>query len=118
MYWRLLGGIGSRCRQARKFAGVVIEPPLLEALPYAAVRHHSLRGPIVAAWRMEGGAMRLDLSLPPNTEALLRAPTADPALVRESDGPAATSAGVSLLGVRSGRAEFSVGSGDYRFVVG
>ena len=64
----------------------------------------------------------MDVTIPPNTTALVSVPGTDPAKVGELGSGRALLAknapGVSLVGVEQGAVVFRVGSGDYRFVVG
>jgi len=68
-------------------------------------------GRIRSAWRIEGGTLRWEVEVPPNTTATLHVPTSDPASVTEGGRPVADSDGL----VAVGPAVFEAGSGRYVF---
>ncbi len=101
------------------FAHVIIKPPLIDgSLSHASARHDSIRGAFVVAWRRVGMGMSIELTVPPNAEALLHAPHADAAQVREGAGPASAAVGVSFTGVVDGRSVFLLQAGTYAFSCG
>ncbi|MBI4879025.1 MAG: glycoside hydrolase family 78 protein [Planctomycetes bacterium] len=52
-------------------------------LTWARGAHHSIRGRIACAWRIEDERMIIDAEVPPNTSATLVLPTAGPEAIRE-----------------------------------
>jgi alpha-L-rhamnosidase len=115
--FRALGGIEPDGEHPG-FARVIVKPPLIDGLSHASARHDSIRGAFVVAWRRAGAGMTIALTVPPNAEAQLHAPHADPAQVREGAGPAREAVGVSFTAVVDGRAVFRVESGTYAFSCG
>ena len=115
--FRALGGI-EPVTEHPGFARVIVKPPLIDGLTHATARHDSIRGAYVVAWRRSGASMTIELTVPPNGEALVHAPQADPAQVREGSGPAREASGVAFSGVVDGRAVFRVAAGTYAFSCG
>lgn len=99
------------------FAAFTVRPTVVGDLTWAKAHYDSIRGRIETGWRLDGGALCVDLVVPPNTEATVELPGTDPGAVREGAGPAGKAPGVTPLGVRGGRCAFRVGSGRYAFVV-
>jgi hypothetical protein len=99
------------------FAAFTVRPTVVGDLTWAKARYDSIRGRIETGWQLDGGALRVDVVVPPNTAAVIELPGNDPATVREGAGPAANAEGVVPLGVRGDRSTFRVGSGRYAFTV-
>jgi len=85
------------------------------AITWAKAAYESINGRIATAWKLDGGKLVLDVSVPPNTTATVCVPTKDAAGVKESGKPAAQASGVKTLRTESGAAVFAVGSGVYHF---
>jgi alpha-L-rhamnosidase len=77
------------------------------SLTWAEGRYRSRHGEVAVRWERGEDGLALDVTVPPNTTALVRFPTDDP--VRVTGDAAAT--------VIDGTAACRVGSGTYRFVV-
>ncbi len=75
--------------------------------------HLSPHGEIVSEWTVRGDALVYRASVPANTSATLRIPTADPDGVREDGTPLAEAPGVTYLGFEDGTAAFRIPSGRY-----
>ena len=72
-------------------------------------------GRIATDWTREGDSLTLNVTIPPNTTALVRVPAADAKTVTESGRPAAQATGVKFLRSENGAAVYEVGSGTYAF---
>jgi hypothetical protein len=97
------------------FQRVLVRPQPVPGIDWARASHESPRGPVTVSWRREAGVFTLDLTLPPNTSALVAMPTPSADAVTEGGRPAARSDGVRFLRAEPGRAVFEVGSGGYAF---
>ena len=97
------------------FGHVQVAPLIGGGLTHAAATYDSVRGPVASAWRLDGGQLTLDVTVPANATATVRVPTSAPDQVRESDRPAAEAAGVRPVGTAADAATFAVGSGTYHF---
>ena len=57
------------------YAHFFVEPHPGAGLDWVSLRHQSIRGPISVRWeRVDGGSLRLDVTVPPNTSATVRLP--------------------------------------------
>jgi len=122
-WWLLqaLGGIQPD-ETAPGFRNVLIRPGIGPGLEYARAEYRSIRGPIVSAWRVNGGRLELEVQIPANTTATVRIPTSRPESVTASgDGPRARSYAKPTLRVlrtgdgRTVGALCDIASGRYRF---
>lgn len=85
-------------------------------LPRVGARYESIMGPIRVDWSVNGAAIKLSLTVPPNTTATCHLPTDDPARVKESGRPIHDAEGVGLVETRPGKAILALAPGSYRFV--
>jgi alpha-L-rhamnosidase len=94
----------------------VIAPQPGGRLTWAKVGYRSIRGQIESDWRLEGGRLLMDVTIPANTTATVLVPAAKAADVTESGRPLADAQSVQFLRMDGGRAMLAVGSGTYHFV--
>lgn len=59
---------------ATAFREVVIAPHFIDALTWAKASVNGPNGTIATSWRREGGKVTLDVTVPPNTTAIIRLP--------------------------------------------
>ena len=97
------------------FKSIVIRPFPGGGLEYASAEYESIRGMIKSAWRLEGGSLALDVTVPANTHATVYFPCPENVPVTESGIEAGNSEGVTALGRQGDRAVFRVESGEYHF---
>ncbi|MFN0243385.1 MAG: family 78 glycoside hydrolase catalytic domain [Planctomycetota bacterium] len=107
--------IGGIRQDAPGFAKIVLRPEPGGELQWAKVGYDSIRGRIESAWKLDGDALVLEVSVPPNTGATLFVPTTEASSVTESGAPAASARGVKFLRAESDAAVFELQSGRYRF---
>ncbi len=106
------------------YARIAIKPLIASehGIDRASASYDSVRGTIKSSWQQSAAGIRMDVTIPVNTTALVSVPGTDPNKVGELGSGRALVAknapGVSLVGVQEGAVVFRVGSGDYRFVVG
>ncbi|MCX5684349.1 MAG: glycoside hydrolase family 78 protein [Planctomycetota bacterium] len=98
------------------FRRIIIRPRLGGRLTHAKAVYHAITGEIASAWRLEGGAVTLDVTLPANTTATVYVPAKSAADVSESGQPAAEAEGVKFLRMEGDAAVYAVGAGRYTFV--
>jgi alpha-L-rhamnosidase len=84
-------------------------------LTFARTSYQSIHGPIVSNWRIENGALHMDVTVPAGTTATVYVPTSAPGSVTEGARPAPRSPGVKSAPGENGKAVFEVGSGKYEF---
>ncbi len=97
------------------FDEIRIRPRPGGGLTWAKTRYDSVHGPIATHWRREGGGLRLDVTIPPNTRAVVHVPALAAEGVTEGGEPVERAEGLKPLGFRDGAAVFEVGSGRYSF---
>ena len=97
------------------FRRVTIRPRPGPGLTAASARYDSINGTVESAWRIDGGEITLDVTVPPNVTATVYVPTSDATDVTEGGEPANDAEGVTPL-KGEGQAAFRVGSGTYHFV--
>ena len=97
------------------FARVRVRPQPVPGITWARAAHASPRGRVSVAWRQEGGALSLDVEIPPNATGEVWVPAASVDGVREGGRPIGRAPGVRFLRQEGGRAVLEVGSGAYAF---
>jgi alpha-L-rhamnosidase len=107
-----IGGIKS---DGPAFKHVVIAPQPGGKLTWAKVGYDSIRGPVRSQWKLDGSTLQLDVSIPANTTASIRLPTADAASIQESGQPLSKQGIASRVRVEKGAAVISIGSGTFEF---
>jgi len=113
--FKAIGGVAPN-RRAVGCDRFTIAPFTGGTLEWARVQYESVRGAITSDWRLEGGVLRLNITVPVNALATVRIPTSDSSSLLESgkaivDVPEVTRAESSS----SDWVEVVVGSGDYSF---
>jgi alpha-L-rhamnosidase len=109
-----IGGIRAD-EKAPGFRHFFLKPAPGGGLTFAHTSYRSIRGRIVSNWRIEGGVLHADVTVPPGSSATLYLPSAAATAVTESGGPAARAAGVKYSGAERGKAIFELASGSYQF---
>src|ERR1035437_5131179 len=92
---------------------ILIQPVPGTGLTWANTSYNSARGLITTAWTNTGNTFNLDTMIPPNTTARIYVPNTNASAVTESGMPAASSPGVTYVGISNGCAIYAVGSGHY-----
>ncbi|MGE5611286.1 MAG: alpha-L-rhamnosidase C-terminal domain-containing protein, partial [Bacillota bacterium] len=96
---------------------VVIRPLPGGGLTYAKGQYKSMYGTIASSWKVSGGKLVMDVTVPVNTTATVYVPNAKGAAVSESGKAVEKAAGVTAKGIQGGASVFEVGAGTYRFEV-
>jgi len=112
--WRCVVGI-SPDESNPGYKHFTIAPEPGGGLTWARGEYKSIRGAIISDWRLENGAFRLDVTVPVNTTATVSLPTKDAGSVTIDGEAASASRAVHFLGIKDGKAAFTVNSGRYRF---
>ena len=110
------------------FAKVVIAPLIPKNLDSAGATMQTVRGRISSKWKKDEIGLTLEVSIPPNSEGIVRVPTTSPAdtVISESGKPL-WKGGAYIEGIDGIKAaksiedkrivQISIGSGDYKFSV-
>jgi len=91
------------------------QPDPATGLTWAKGSYLSVRGKISSSWKIESGKFTLEVTIPANTTATLRLPTADPQSVTENNLPLKKANGIKIIGHESHLLILEVGSGTYKF---
>jgi len=97
------------------FDRILIRPQPVGDLTWAKGGVVTIRGEVRSEWRIEKGRFILDVSIPPNTTALVYIPGTDAAVVTEGGRPATEAENVTFLRPDRGAVVFEIGSGRYSF---
>ncbi len=90
--------------------------PVRNGLAYASVKIPTVRGDVMAAFKMARSTFHLDITVPANTQAYVYIPGHTKATITENGKPAQDSVGVTYVGKEDGYVKYRVGSGGYHFV--
>ncbi len=99
------------------FKKIIIKPEPGPGLTWARGSYNSLRGPIRTSWKIEGGKLQLDATIPTNSTAEIHVPSPNAAAVTSNGRPAAQMRGLKLLREEKGFTVFSAEPGSYSFTV-
>ncbi len=114
--WFMEGVAGIRPDPSRPgYAAFIVKPGVTEQLEWAQGWYASIRGRIEVKWRRIGAGLRMEVLVPPNTEATICIPAAVGTAITESGVAAGKSPGVRRLGRQGAFETFRVGSGRYSF---
>ena len=114
MYRSILGINPDEARPGYKH--FTIQPRPGGGLTWARGGYDSIHGPIRSEWKIKGGSLTLEVTVPVNTSATVHVPAVAAANVTEGGKPAADADRVEFLRMENGAAIYNVGSGTYRFV--
>jgi alpha-L-rhamnosidase len=109
-----LGGIQS---SSPGYKTILIAPQFDSRLTSADTTYKSIRGPIATHWKRVWNGIQLQVSIPPNTTAIVRVPASDRRDVSEGRQPASRAPGVTFQQMDGGNAVFKIESGTYEFLV-
>jgi alpha-L-rhamnosidase len=100
---------------AAGFSRLVLRPYPGGSLTFARGSFYSVRGEIATSWALEGGRITFSARIPPNVQARVCIPSAEPSDVVDGDGRGPTR--VEDYPGQTGQREavFEIGSGDYSF---
>jgi alpha-L-rhamnosidase len=111
--YRTIGGITA---ESPAYKVIRIAPVPGGGLTSAASRLRSPYGEICSAWRLDADAFILDVTIPPNTQAIIDLPYAGQVLVEEA--PVTTVGGIEAVPSDGKGVSFQVQSGCYSIRVG
>jgi len=97
------------------FKKIIIRPAIVGDLQWVKGSYDSIHGRIVSNWARNGMGLTMEITIPPNTTALVHVPAKNGTEVRESRQPAGQAMGVKFLRMEENSAVYAVGSGIYRF---
>lgn len=113
--WRCIVGINPD-ESSPGYKHFTIEPEPGEGITWACGEYNSIRGTIISDWRLENGKFRLNITVPANTTATVYLPAENVKTVTIDGKAVVKSRLVRFLGIKNGKAAFTVSSGRYQFV--
>jgi len=111
----LFGGIGGIRPGSPGYKTILIHPVIAKGLTWAGTTYESIQGRIATFWKVSGGRVLLDVTVPANTTATVWIPGTEAAHVHESGKPLGDAAGVKFLRCEDGEVAVAVQSGTYHF---
>lgn len=116
-FFKWLGGIRP-ADDAYGFDRIIIQPQIVDGLKWVRSSYRSIRGKIVSDWEKDAGEnLRLRITIPANTSAIVHVPASSAKKVKESGVPAEQAEEIRFLEMKNGTAVYQVGSGHYSFEV-
>ena len=97
------------------FKKSLIQPQVPGSMRWARAEFLSVSGRITSGWERSGDQITFDITIPPNTSALVSIPSDNPAAVTEGGQLASSAPGVEHRRTEAGLAVFELGSGRYVF---
>lgn len=113
-FYENVGGIKTD-PQHPGFKVIEMKPSFVSELDYAKATYHSMHGLIESHWKKKGDNLTWNITVPPNTKALVYVPATSAQDVTESGSNASSAEGVKFIRMEKDRALFEVGSGKYQF---
>jgi alpha-L-rhamnosidase len=95
---------------------IILRPAMVSGVGSAGASYDSVLGRIFIAWKQADGRSEMDVTIPPNSSALVYVPGTDAGKITESGAPASSARGVKFVRAEDGAQVFEVQSGTYRFV--
>ena len=115
VYQWMVENIGGIRATEPGYRRILITPTLDDKLTYAATSVETIRGRISTSWKHDKGQFTLNVTIPPNTTAIVRIPTRNAAHLTEGGQPLAKAAGVKYLHTEGDRVVLALDSGSYSF---
>ena len=115
VYQWIAENIGGIRTDGPAYKRIVIGPQPGGRLAWAKVGYRSIRGQIESDWKLDGGRLLLDVTIPANTTATVLVPATKVSDVTESGKAVQQAEGVKFLRMDGARAVLAVESGTYHF---
>jgi hypothetical protein len=97
------------------FKHIIIAPQPVGDVTWVKADYNSIRGTIASHWQRDGRKFRLEITIPPNTDAIVFLPAESAESVTESGKPVSQNPAITLRGTQGDPARYAVGSGHYQF---
>jgi hypothetical protein len=118
MDWFYAGLAGIRqSENSVAYKEIVIYPEMVNGISQAKASFQSPYGEIISGWEKTGDQIKMEITIPVNTEALIFIPAENETLVTESGKPLEKCSDIEITEHKNGRLICRVGSGQYSFVV-
>ena len=111
----LYGAVGGIRAESPGYKTIRVAPVIGKGITWARTSYDSIQGKIVSNWRLQRNKLTLDVTIPPNTTAMVHVPAKDVTAVKEGRNPASEAEGVRFVRMENGTAVFAVEPGKYQF---
>jgi alpha-L-rhamnosidase len=113
-FYKFLAGI-QLDQEAPGFKHFIINPSIVGDLTFVDAWHDCMYGRIKSSWKREKDKLTLNVTIPANTKATIYLPSLSGYGITESGIPVEKASDIEYIGVKSGKAIFHCGSGNYSF---
>jgi hypothetical protein len=110
-----LGGIG-QTENSVAYQEIEIKPEMVGGLSWVKTSYQSPYGEIISDWEKSGETVKMNVTIPSNTTALIYIPTSSGSVIHESGKAISEVKDIQVLGEENGRKICKVGSGSYSFL--
>ncbi len=97
------------------FKKIIIRPAVTGDITWVKSSFATMSGVITAQWKKEGSRLRMDVTIPANTSAVIYVPAKNADCVSESGKRASAARSVKFYKYENGYSIYEAGSGTYRF---
>jgi alpha-L-rhamnosidase len=111
-----LGGI-SQTEKSVAYKEIVIKPEMVGDLTWVKASYQSPFGEIRSEWEKSGTSVKMNVTIPANTTALIYIPFSAGSTINESGKDISGIKDIQVLGEENGRKVVKIGSGVYEFEV-
>jgi len=111
-----LGGIG-QTENSVAYKEIVIKPEMVGDLSWVKSSYQSPYGEIRSDWEKSGTTLKMNVTIPANTSALIYVPVEAGLVIKESGKDISGMKDIQVVGEENGRKVIQVGSGNYSFSV-
>ncbi len=109
-----LGGI-SQTEKSVAYKEIVIKPEMVGDLTWAKASYQSSYGEIRSEWEKSGTSVKMNVTIPANTTALIYIPFSSGSVIKESGKDISEMKDFQVIGEENGRKVVRIGSGEYKF---
>ncbi len=109
-----LGGIG-QTETSVAYQEIEIKPEMVGDLTWVKSSYQSPYGEIISNWEKSGESIKMNVTIPANTTALIYIPSDSVSVIQESGKAISEVKDIQVLGEENGRIKCKVGSGSYHF---
>lgn len=112
--YRVVAGIDTE-EEHPGYKGIQIKPHIGDQLSHAKAELKTYYGTVVSGWEKVGDKLKLNVSIPVNTNAIVYVPASATSAVTESGKQLADVSGLEVVGHEDGYVVVKLGSGAYQF---
>jgi hypothetical protein len=109
-----LGGI-SQTEKSVAYKEIVIKPEMVGDLTWVKASYQSPYGEIRSEWEKSGTSVKMNVTIPANTTALIYIPFSSGSAIKESGKDISGVKDIQVVGEENGRKILKVGSGVFSF---